>query len=225
MNIFTKQQKAMSSELQDLGNKLGQAIYDIRQDGYYVAQFYHVTILNESSFKLDIAMVMKSGNTPLSNESVPMMYKSSISHGLSFTFTKINTLKINGKDVSWVITSYSYETDIIKAFKDILGDVAYTACYYNPQGIVDPMANPNDFFVNCGNALNSIENQVNIPVFLMMYNDKFNTSYVTLNDLFYGFWREHWSKSLDDIANVIVNGFNIGNHIVDNTYGKFLVLL
>lgn len=209
----------------DMKNKLAQALLECYKDGYMKGEFYHLTSNEDGSFSITIVL----GESESDRNSGVSMYKSSNKDSVTWTF-KPTSLSISNVDVSWIVdfesdshVSLDYAGKIIK---EHLGDfaIAYNYYYDSSNAVKMPNSLPSDYYVNAGQCIQNLENRLNMPVFVDMYNTKFQTTYANINELMTNFWSLHFDLPLEDLCYLNVNGFNIGSFIVNCTYGKFLHL-
>lgn len=213
------------SAIQSLADRLGQALVEHMDIGRLSPDFYHVELQDNGGFSLSIICGQKNENKS------DGLYKSYTANGayaenrFEFEFTPITpVLNMNGKEYGYLIAlKFGWLWDGAKAvIEKVLGTklvFACNSCYGNC--IIDPNSKPDDFYVNDGYVHTALVNDVNIPVLVQLYNQKFNKSHVVLQDLLNSFWRDQFSTPLADIKSLTVNGYPLGAIIADQTHGKF----
>lgn len=214
---------------QSLADSLGQALVEHMKLSRLHPDFYHAELKPEGGFILNIICNSEKNNEPISGG----MYKGlSGSTGeenrFEFEFTPLKKpLKHRGKEYNWLFSLNlgwlpSGSAAIIRTI--LGGNFAYDSMYCHTNCVLDPNAKPDDFYTNNGYIHQALEPNINIPVMVKLYNQKYNKSHTSLQDLLYSFWRDQWESSIEDIKSLTVNGYPLGNIIVDNTCGKFWAL-
>lgn len=220
MNIY------LTKSTEDIKNKLGQAILDCTKNWHNKGEFFNVQSNDDGSFTITIIHgsfkdSRNVGGTPL--------YKSSGRESMSFTFES-TSLSIMGKDIKWLLTigeDAYLSRDIGSAIESVLGNFAQKTMnvYENIRGTIkSPNSQAGDYYVNMGDCYGAMSAKLNIPVFVDLYNTKFQTTYANVNELLADFWNKHFDLSLDDIYALNVNGYEIGECVLHRTYGQFICL-
>ncbi len=220
MNIY------LTKSTEDIKNKLGQAILDCTKNWHNKGEFFNIQVNENGSFTITIIHgtfvdSREVGGAPL--------YKTTSRESMSFTFEP-TLLSISGKDVKWLLTigdDAYLSRDIASAIESVLGHFARKSMY-TYDGIRGTIKSPNsqasDYYVNMGDCYSAMSAKLNIPVFVELYNTKFQTTYANVNELLADFWNKHFNLSLDDIYALNVNGYEIGECVLHKTYGQFICL-
>lgn len=206
----------------DMKNKLAQAILDCTKNWHIEGDFFNIQTNEDGSFTITIILGESgSGSAPL--------YKSTIRESMSFTFEP-TSLSIMGKDIGWLLSigENSYlSRDIGSAMQSVLGEFAIKTAHIGDdvrESIKAPNSAASDYYVNMGDCYGRMLEKLNIPVFVDLYNTKFQTTYANVNELLADFWNKHFNLPLDDIYALNVNGYEIGECILHRTYGQFICL-
>lgn len=219
MNIY------MTKSTEDIKNKLGQAILDCTKNWYNKGEFYNIKTNDNGSFTITI--ILGSGEDSRNVGSMPL-YKSSSRESMTFTFEP-TSLSIMGKDIKWLLVfnkdNYLSWNEGM-AIQDTLGHFARKVPNFNNDSptIKAPNSKASDYYVNLGECYGCMSEKLNIPVFVDLYNTKFQTTYANVNELLADFWNKHFNLPLDDLYALNVNGYEIGECVLHRTYGQFICL-
>ena len=219
MNIY------ITKSTEDIKNKLGQALLDCTKNWNNKGEFFNVKTNDDGSFTITI--ILGSSDDSRNMGSIPL-YKSSSKESMTFTFEP-TSLSIMGKDIKWLLTlgddTYLSRNEGM-AIQDTVGHFAIKThnCNDGSPTIKAPNSLASDYYVNLGECYASMSEKLNIPVFVDLYNTKFQTTYANLNELLADFWNKHFELPLDDLYALNVNGYEVGECVLHKTYGQFICL-
>lgn len=213
------------SAVQSLADRLGQALVEHMDIGKLYPDFFHVELKPDGGFFLNIICNAEKDMQNNDGGLYKSLGKSNDESRFEFEFTPLTTpVTIAGKTygyllnihLGWLWGGAKLIIETVLGAKILFqADGCYSEC------IVDPTAKPDDFYVNMGFVHRDLESRVNIPVLISLYNQKFNKTHVTLQDLLSNFWRDQFMLNIDDIKSLTVNGLPLGEIVTNNTYGKF----